>query len=224
MWERYRSGGEAGGDAFGVDAHHRQIVGGAAVGTGERLGEQLHDVHADVGFTGECLNESVGRGRFCEDGADTGGVDGIDEIGQVGRRRCGGPASVAFAQLEDWRNRPESGIRFYSGKATYRTTFDGVVARAIALGEVRNMASVRVNGKELGVAWCAPWQVVIPAGLLRPKGNRLEITVANLWANRLIGDAGLPPERRITRTTWSPYRADSPLLPSGLLGPVRLLR
>ncbi len=138
--------------------------------------------------------------------------------------KFGGPASAAFARLDDWRSHPDPGIRLYSGKATYRTTFDGAAARAITLGEVRNMASVRVNGKELGVAWCAPWQVPVPVGLLRPKGNRLEITVANLWANRLIGDAGLPPERRITRTTWSPYRADSPLLPSGLLGPVRLLR
>ncbi len=137
--------------------------------------------------------------------------------------RFGGPASAAFPKLEDWTGRPEKAIRFYSGKAVYRTTFDGAGATEISLGEVRNMASVRLNGRDLGIAWCAPWTVRIPSGVLRPKGNRLEITVANLWANRLIGDAALPPERRVTKTTWSSYRADSPLLASGLLGPVRLM-
>ena len=138
--------------------------------------------------------------------------------------RFGGPAQATFTRLDDWKDRPEEAIRHYSGKAVYRTTFDGTGATALSLGEVRNMASVRLNGRELGVAWCAPWTVAIPPGLLRPKGNRLEIAVANLWANRLIGDAALPAERRVTKTTWSPYRADSPLLPSGLLGPVRLMR
>lgn len=138
--------------------------------------------------------------------------------------RFGGPASVRFDRLDDWKDRPEPAIRYYSGKAVYRTTFDGTAATVLSLGEVKNMASVRINGRELGVAWCAPWQVRIPKGVLKPRGNRLEITVANLWVNRLIGDAGLPPEKRVTKTTWSPYRPDSPLQPSGLLGPVRLMR
>ena len=57
----------------------------------------------------------------------------------------------------------------------------------------------------------------------RSRGNRLEIDVINLWPNRMIGDAALPPERRYTRTNLTVYRADAPLRPSGLLGPVRLL-
>ena len=85
------------------------------------------------------------------------------------------------------------------------------------------MARVALNGRELGVVWCAPWRVEIPAGLLRAEGNELEISVANLWINRLIGAAGLPQEQRLTWTTRNPYKKDSPLQPSGLLGPVRLL-
>ena len=57
---------------------------------------------------------------------------------------------------------------------------------------------------------------------LKPGKNRLEIRVTNLWPNRLIGDQQLPPEQRRTRTNIRKYKKDSPLLPSGLLGPVKL--
>jgi hypothetical protein len=164
--------------------------------------------------------------------------------------KWGGPSNaVTFAALEDWTRRPEEGIKFYSGRAVYRKIFDlsegtrveGRGADAIStapldprpstpsprlsldLGRVSVMARVRLNGRDLGVAWCEPWQVGIPKGLLQPAGNRLEIEVANLWVNRLVGDAALPDDRRLTSTTWSPYRKDSPLLESGLLGPVRVL-
>jgi hypothetical protein len=91
------------------------------------------------------------------------------------------------------------------------------------VGDVQVMASVRLNGRDLGVAWCDPWQVEIPAGLLRDRGNELEIRVANLWLNRLIGDAGLPPDQRRTWTTRNPFHKATPLVPSGLLGPVQIL-
>lgn len=139
--------------------------------------------------------------------------------------RFGGPASVVFDSLVDWTSRSEPGIRFYSGKAIYRNKFDFAgSASAIDLGVVKNIAGVRLNGMDLGVGWCAPFRLTIPAGVLKAIGNELEITVANLWPNRLIGDAGLPEDKRITKTTWSPFRSDSPLLPSGLHGPVRLMR
>ncbi|NLH43823.1 MAG: hypothetical protein GX448_18440, partial [Planctomycetes bacterium] len=77
-----------------------------------------------------------------------------------------------------------------------------------------------LNGKDLGVLWKAPFQVEI-TNAVKPGENTLEITVANLWPNRLIGDQSLPPEERTTWTTWNPYTKDSPLLESGLLGPVR---
>ena len=83
------------------------------------------------------------------------------------------------------------------------------------------MARVRLNGRDLGVVWCAPWRVDV-TDALKPGANVLEITVANLWINRLIGDAALPPEKRHTWTTQNPFKPDSALLESGLLGPVSL--
>jgi hypothetical protein len=166
----------------------------------------------------------------------------------------GGPERVIFDGLADWSSRLEDGIRFYSGTAVYRKTFDlPPVATAdggrlwLDLGTVKNIASVRLNGRDLGVVWCDPWRVEITDAVKR-KGNRLEIRVANLWPNRLIGDEREPPDAeygrggrlvrwpewllegrprpsagRLTFSTWKHFAADSPLLPSGLLGPVRIL-
>jgi hypothetical protein len=141
--------------------------------------------------------------------------------------KWGGPAHVTFARLDDWTSRPEPGIRNYSGKAAYSTTFDcnslDSSRRAfLSLGKVANIASVRLNGHDLGVAWCEPWRVSIPAGVLRPQGNSLEIVVANLWTNRLIADSGLPEAQRLTWTTSNPFHPGDTLLESGLLGPVTL--
>lgn len=140
----------------------------------------------------------------------------------------GGPGEVMFDTLDDWSEQPEPGIRHFSGIATYGKTFDlpgdsvpEDQSILLDLGVVHSMARVRLNGQDLGVVWCAPWQVDA-TDAIRPKGNRLEIEVANLWPNRLIGDQGLPPEERIGWTTFKPYRADSPSLPSGLRGPVTL--
>jgi hypothetical protein len=141
--------------------------------------------------------------------------------------KLGGPETVTFDELDDWSKRSEPGIRYYSGMATYRTRFDlpaGAGKRPglrIALGEVHVMARVRLNGQDLGTAWCAPWAVGIGSAV-KETGNELEIDVANLWANRLIGDQMLPVENRVSWTTWNPYKADSALLSSGLLGPVRV--
>jgi hypothetical protein len=142
--------------------------------------------------------------------------------------KWGGPETVTFATLDDWSKRPEDGIKHYSGKAKYTTSFDTPAhiesdkTYALSLGEVKNLASVTLNGHDLGIVWCAPWQVTIPAADLKPTGNRLEITVANLWSNRLIGDAGKPESERLSHTSYTEYNANSPLQPSGLLGPVTL--
>jgi hypothetical protein len=144
--------------------------------------------------------------------------------------RWGGPEKAVFEKLEDWSKRPEEGIRHYSGTATYRKAFD-LPARAGApasrgerlyldLGVVKEVAQVRLNGKDLGVVWCAPWRADITAAV-KPSGNQLEIDVVNLWPNRLIGDGGLPPEKRLGKTNVG-FSAASPLLPSGLLGPVTI--
>jgi len=138
----------------------------------------------------------------------------------------GGPEQAVFEKLEDWTSRPEQGIKHYSGTARYEKTFDLPEAVResgkrlyLDLGDVKNVAEVRLNGKHLGVVWTAPWHVEITEAV-QPTQNRLEIDVVNLWPNRLIGDAALPPEQRFTVTNVTRFKEDSPLLPSGLLGPV----
>jgi hypothetical protein len=158
----------------------------------------------------------------------------------------GGPGRIKFEQLDDWSRRPEEGIRFYSGIAKYSKKFNLPEAALSAnksdiyldLGRVSNMASVRINGKDAGIVWTAPRKVKV-TGLIRNRNNLLEIDVANLWINRLIGDEAEPwdgiqegkwpewllngtlrPSKRITFTTHRYYKANDPLIESGLLGPV----
>ena len=139
------------------------------------------------------------------------------------------PGQATFDTLEDWSKRPEDKIKFFSGVATYRKTFEAPKLEPdskgekqfIDLGVVKNMARVRLNGQDLGIVWCAPWRVEV-TGALKPGANELEVTVANLWVNRLIGDAALPQEKRRTWTSNNPYHAGDALLESGLLGPVTL--
>jgi hypothetical protein len=147
--------------------------------------------------------------------------------------KFGGPTNpFVFNDLTDWTNQSDLGIKYYSGKATYRKTFDfppvssfkfQVSNLFLSLGVVHNLAHVRLNGHDLGVVWCAPWQVDISKAI-RAGSNDLEVDVINLWPNRLIGDGKLPPEKRITQTNIDRYyKGEHKLLPSGLLGPVRLM-
>lgn len=162
--------------------------------------------------------------------------------------KWGGPQNIIFNHLEDWTKRSEEGIKYYSGTATYRKNFDFIKPDKINknehffldLGSVKNIAKIWINGKELGVVWTAPWKIDI-TNVLRNKGNDLEIEVINLWPNRLIGDEYLPDDGikdgkwpdwllegkkrtsgRYTFTTYHHYTKDSPLLESGLLGPVTI--
>lgn len=172
-------------------------------------------------------------------------------------RSLGGPGLVTFETLTDWTSRSEEGVRYYSGVATYSKTIDLSFAEDeargksrwwIDLGLVHNVARIRINGRDAGVAWCAPWRVEITNHIQRGP-NKLEIDVANLWLNRLIGDEFQPPDAeygkrgnlmrwpewllrgeqrpskgRIAFSTWRHFTKDTPLLPSGLLGPVRVLK
>jgi hypothetical protein len=164
--------------------------------------------------------------------------------------KWGGPAEAKFSELSSWSAHSDPGIRHYSGSATYVKEFqaDASAGRlAVSLGRVAVVARVRLNGHDLGVLWAPPYRAEITRQV-RPGTNRLEVQVANLWPNRLIGDeqrpadcewttpgaiAAIPdwvregkpsPTGRLTFATWRHYTASSPLLESGLLGPVRLER
>ncbi|WP_316776372.1 glycosyl hydrolase [Pedobacter antarcticus] len=133
---------------------------------------------------------------------------------------------VVFNQLEDWTKRPEDDIRYYSGTVGYQKMFNykpGGESRQIILetGEIRGMARVKVNGKEIGGLWTAPWSIDISSAL-KSGENKLEILVVNTWVNRLIGDSRLQPEHRTTWTSVNPFKPENQLELSGLTGPVKL--
>jgi hypothetical protein len=142
----------------------------------------------------------------------------------------GAPPSVRLDKLISWTEHSIEGVKYFSGTATYTTTLDAAKswlrpgARLVLdLGTVKEVAELSVNGKPLGILWRRPFQADVTAAL-KPGPNRLEIKITNLWANRMIGDQLLPEEKRYTFSTFKPYRKDSPLLGSGLLGPVTLTR
>ncbi len=139
---------------------------------------------------------------------------------------AGAPAEAVFDHLISWPDSPEDGIRYFSGTATYSQDFDlagdlvGKDRRVyLDLGTVKNLAEVAVNGRALGILWKAPFRTEITREV-KPGRNHLEIKITNLWPNRLIGDQKVPESKRVTWASVSLYKAGSPLLPSGLLGPV----
>jgi hypothetical protein len=144
--------------------------------------------------------------------------------------KWGGPASVQFDSLVDWTTRPEPGIKFYSGTAVYETTFALPNSQLstlnhrllLDLGDVRELAEVKVNGQSCGIVWTPPFRVDITSAV-KPGENKLEIDVVNFWPNRVIGDASLPVDQRLTQTNIRNLKANTPLMESGLLGPVRIL-
>jgi hypothetical protein len=81
------------------------------------------------------------------------------------------------------------------------------------------LAEVRLNGKNLGVLWAFPFRVDV-TDALKFRDNKLEVDVVNFWPNRIIGDQSLPPEKRFTRTNIRKLTRETPLMESGLLGPV----
>ena len=160
----------------------------------------------------------------------------------------GGPSKIEFEKLTDWSLRPEDGIKHYSGKAVYEKTFSLPEPEKshkkseiwLNLGNVKNIAKVKLNNRDLGIVWTSPWEVNI-SDALRQTNNHLEITVINLWINRLIGDESEPwdgvengkwpewlingtkrPTKRYTFTTHRYYTKGDPLAESGLIGPVRI--
>lgn len=138
-----------------------------------------------------------------------------------------GPAEpVATDTLFDWSRHPDKSIANYSGKAVYKTDFrlDTLPTGQtyVDLGNVMVMAKVKVNGKYAGGAWTHPYRVNITPCLIEGD-NTLEVEVVSTWRNRLIGDAALAPEARLTWTNFDIVNPGEPLQSSGLLGPVRII-
>jgi hypothetical protein len=160
----------------------------------------------------------------------------------------GGPEEIKFEKLEDWTKHELPGIKYYSGIVTYKKSFNiSNVNRKdrfyfIDLGEVNDIARIKLNGKNMGVIWCAPWRIEITDSI-KEGDNDLEIEVANRWINRLLGDRKDPDanvrtvtfengflEGRTFLTGRYTFTMDAAMrsfrftepLSSGLLGPVTI--
>jgi hypothetical protein len=139
----------------------------------------------------------------------------------------GAPPSVQLDKLISWNDSTDKSVKYFSGTGTYSKTVDvqsdwlkpGTHVW-LDLGDVKNLAEVTINGQSLGVVWHAPYRVDATAAL-KPGTNQVTIKVINAWVNRLIGDLQ-PGATKYTFADVKPYMPNSPLLPSGLLGPVRL--
>ena len=160
----------------------------------------------------------------------------------------GAPAKVTLDKLISWTEHPDSGVKYFSGTATYskRFAWDGKRQASeryiLDLGDLKNFAEVQLNGQALSLLWKPPYRLDV-TDALKSGENDLQIKVTNLWPNRLIGDEQLPDDRewngkqlkewpkwvlegkpsptgRFTFTTWHHwYKEDAPLA-SGLFGPV----
>jgi hypothetical protein len=139
----------------------------------------------------------------------------------------GAPASVTLDKLISWTDSAEVGVKYFSGTGTYTKTIQAAdwfkpgAELSIDLGDVKNLAEVKVNGKALGIVWHAPYRVEATSAL-KPGANEVTIKVTNAWVNHLIGDEQPDATTKYTFADVKPYKANSPSLPSGLLGPVRV--
>jgi hypothetical protein len=140
----------------------------------------------------------------------------------------GAPVHVDVPALKSWTEFSDPGIRYFSGTATYRTTvhidadqLDPNRELWLDLGEVYEVARIRINGTPLTPLWKRPYSARIDT-FLHPGDNALDVELTNLWPNRLIGDAQPGVTHRYTWTNIKKFTASSPLLTSGMLGPVIL--
>ncbi len=137
------------------------------------------------------------------------------------------PESVEWDELIDWTSSEEPGIKYFSGTAAYSIQFNMPEAASgdcwLDLGKVCEVGEVSIDGQDLGTVWTFPFRVKVPEKLLRRGSHILEVKVTNVWNNRLVGDQFLSEEERITRTNLQgQHTKNSPLVPSGLLGPITL--
>jgi alpha-L-rhamnosidase len=146
----------------------------------------------------------------------------------------GAPPSVEFNKLISWTESENSGIKYFSGTATYHNSFNvratGSKELILDLGELCDVAEIFINGKSAGVLWKKPYQINI-SQLVQPGSNDLKIEIVNMWSNRLTGDMLSDPKDRFCKTNQPYMKAevwpggDEPykLQTAGLLGPVTIL-
>ncbi|HMT42980.1 MAG TPA: glycosyl hydrolase [Chakrabartia sp.] len=138
----------------------------------------------------------------------------------------GAPGQVTMPKLTRLDQTADPAIRYFSGVADYATRFaapKGWKAGQplwLDLGAAHDVAEIRINGQSAGTLWRAPWRIEV-GPFVRSGTNALEVRVANKWVNRLIGDAQ-PSAVPVAKIAAPGYRADAPLRPSGLAGPVTL--
>jgi hypothetical protein len=142
----------------------------------------------------------------------------------------GAPESITLEKLMPWNDSGDKGVKYFSGAGTYTTTVQASPEWLkkgstlwIDLGDVKNLAVVSVNGTPLGTVWHAPYRVDATSAF-KAGANQVTVTVMNAWVNRLIGDLQPDTTTKYTFSTWKAYKADTPLLSSGLLGPVAIVR
>jgi hypothetical protein len=157
-----------------------------------------------------------------------GSVEGSWEVSFQANR--GAPATITLDTLASWSDHADAGVKYFSGTGTYTKAIQAPPSWFVKgaqlwldLGDVQNLAEVSVNGVPLGVLWKKPFRSDI-TGALKPGSNTIEVKVTNLWVNRIIGDRQPDAPKQFTFTRPVVYKANSPLLPSGLLGPVRVLQ
>ena len=155
-------------------------------------------------------------------------VDGSWNVAfEAGR---GAPPNTVMPSLASWSESQNQGIKYFSGSGTYTKMIEASpdwfktgATVWIDLGDVKNIADLTVNGKPVRTLWHAPFRADV-TGILKPGRNEVQIKVTNLWVNRLIGDQQPDATTKYTFADVKPYKADSPLLPSGLLGPVTIVQ
>ncbi|MDE7472281.1 MAG: hypothetical protein K2M68_01720 [Muribaculaceae bacterium] len=139
----------------------------------------------------------------------------VDLVPMIGKGK-----QIKLQRPADLSQSDDEYVKYFSGTARYTTTVKIDEAPAgrveLDLGDVREMARVRVNGIDAGGVWTQPYTVDV-TGLLKKGKNKIEIEVVNTWVNRLVGDYNLPENER---TTWTYFRTHGPqsaLPASGLL-------
>ncbi|HAT80498.1 MAG TPA: hypothetical protein DCS17_03575, partial [Flavobacterium sp.] len=141
-------------------------------------------------------------------------------------KQIGPKEPVSFSKLTDWIANDNEKIKYYSGTAVYKSTFkytknDKAQDLFIDLGKVGVMASVKINGIDIGTTWMFPYKLNAN-GSVKEGENTIEIEVVNVWRNRMTGDKSLPDANKTTWVLVDKITPEEELIPSGLLGPVTI--